>query len=1010
MRGARRYKTPLHPNGITDTSSSVDGPLGLKFNPRVSIISFLLIAGFVVWCMVHQVCDMTDQGSCSYGGYNEADCAAFGSISWTAEAAATTGSCSDAQYTTEETCEAACDNCGKYYPGSDEPACPCPCPTWTAARPVVPAHCSGVPDDKEYSEALCNELIANRPVWTVDPDAGEEIPLMTPGSCDGAGATRDACVMGGGNWTASVAITAEAAAAAEDMAACTALGGDWVAAVAERTAAQTPESQQTVTAATAHCKATRQGCPAANTKWDTEDALGTKQDWDASSEFSSWKKWVAGRFTWLYIGSQDVWSVFIIYLLFSKYGDIKLGKDGDEPEFSDASWFTMLFCSGIGVGLFYFGVAEPVWHYIGYGRYNMDPAVTDVQNAQDSMNLTYYHWGIHGFVVYTLVGLSLGLVSHRWGLPMTMKSCLYPLLGDKIFGWIGDAIDVLSIITTLFGVCTSLGLGVTQLSKGLHRMTCDQDAGCPATGEGSGIVDGLATQTWVIWFITLIAIISVVSGIERGIQRLSNLAFVMGCMIMFIGLYTEDTWFLLNVFVQSVGYYFQWIIQLGFYTAAWVGSTSPLEYNGQVMKPSDADVGGHTTAQENPAWMDWWTIFYWGWWIAWSPFVGTFMAKISKGRTVRQFIMGTLTFPVLYGFIWFAIFGGSGIRMQRDYLVSGASTDRATMALIEMSTLPEAGGLEAATTTLGWTVGECPIQAAVNDCEADANCAWQYIRRPTTLTKLSTRSKEDMWFDMMESYGEPDGAFGKILNWFSMFALVCYFVTSSDSGSLVIDCLAANGVDEPPTLQRIFWALCEGFSAMALLQGGGPAAISALSTASIVTGLPYTILLCFICVSTFRGLQMDQKEIDCDKEKEFNMELADIFTEPHTHLLSVVINTLFPTLQIAKHGNAFYTVASAGCTVLVWLCFIIEWTGIEHGWWSAAWMFYTMLALIVMDVRTKARTAKGATGNIVEDFFAALLFMGGALTQLAAEPDGKGGDDGTDPKADDGKPTQQASA
>ena len=187
-------------------------------------------------------------------------------------------------------------------------------------------------------------------------------------------------------------------------------------------------------------------------------------------------------------------------------------------------------------------------------------------------------------------------------------------------------------------------------------------------------------------------------------------------------------------------------------------------------------------------------------------------------------------------------------------------------------------------------------------------------------------------------------------------------------------------------------------------------AISALSTASIVTGLPYTILLCFICVSTFRGLQMDQKEIDCDKEKEFNMELADIFTEPTTHLLSVVINTLFPTLQIAKHGNAFYTVASAGCTVLVWLCFIIEWTGIEHGWWSAAWMFYTMLALIVMDVRTKARTAKGATGNIVEDFFAALLFMGGALTQLAAEPDGKGGDDGTDPKADDGKPTQQASA
>ena len=973
------YYTPMHPGGVEDTSSDFEaGPM--KFNPRVTLSSIAIIITFCVWCMVHTACDTaTFDGTCSWGDdLTKEECHGLASgVTWVVKSDAM---CTNAAHTSEDACNDACADCSDYFPADDgsDKACECPCPEWVEA---VTAHCdatgsgstsvnpitNGDLDDlvEDLTEAQCNELGSTHPpVWTDASDAGTELPIRFKSkdltSADVSGLEQAACAAAGGAWNA----------------------------VAYRSAGT--NTTQAAIEASGTCQHFIRGCPSTSSGYSTEDSLDAldeyDQDWSAGSTFSAWKTFVASRFNWFYIGSQDVWIVFIFIVYFSKYSDIKLCAKGDEdkpPEFSDASWFSMLFCSGIGVGLFYFGVAEPVWHYTdGTNRYHANDALPDNQIAQDAMNLTFFHWGLHGFVVYTQVGLILGIVAHRWGLPMTMKSCFYPLLGDKIFGAMGDFIDTLSIITTLFGVCTSLGLGVMQLATGLERLTKDD-----VTGE-SGIRNTTGTQIAIVWVITALATMSVVSGLKYGIQRLSNIAFSMGLMILFVGLYIDDTWLYLNIFVQSVGYYIQYVIQLGSITSAW--ATTPFELldaHGVDLSPAVSPSGAaHSMKVENKAWMDWWTLFYWGWWIAWSPFVGTFMAKISKGRTVKQFIMGSCFGPMLFGFIWFSVFGGAGIQMVRDAAANGITAPE-VVAVLEKFEIPANSSNVAAqgafVKTTGWVKDACTIQSNVHACADDVNCGYKYLKDPSLIVGIQGRSKEDMWYDMMLSYGNPDGFMGWLLYVFSMFSLVLYFVTSSDSGSLVIDILGANGVDEPPVVQRVFWACIEGLTATALLIAGGSNALNALSTVSIVAGLPYTVVLCFICTSIWRALQMDRGDMVYDKKTEFKMELAEIFTAPLEHLVPFLKNTLFPVLAIHSHGNLFYTIFAA----LLWPCFIAFhfFQIFAKGWWAMAWMAFTMLVLIIMDIRGKKRAAKKIPGNMVEDFFAALLFHGGVLTQIENE-------------------------
>ena len=398
------------------------------------------------------------------------------------------------------------------------------------------------------------------------------------------------------------------------------------------------------------------------------------------------------------------------------------------------------------------------------------------------MNITMFHWGFHAWVVYVLVGLLLAYVGHRHDRPMTIRSCFYPLLGNRVYGLAGDLIDTLSVVGTMFGVCTSLGLGVITLNSGLHRLSS-------SIGE-----DDQVARIIIIWVITAMATISVVSGLKVGIRRLSEICFGLGMFLMLFIFFRGNTWYFLNVYVQSVGYYLQHAIELSFHTEAF------------------AQEGNAADGKENPKWMEAWTIFYWGWWIAWSPYVGMFIAKISRGRTIRNYLMCTMTAPMLYTFLWFSIFGGAGLEMER----------KATLAGINCSSL------------LGGKHSEQSDQG---------------------LFRLSCRTSAQMFFDLMQSYNENLTPFLYVV---SLLSITLYFVTSSDSGSLVIDCLSANGSPEPPVIQRVFWAVTEGACATGLLVAGGSDALTALQTVSVAAGLPYTIIVCFMCVALWKALTSDE--------------------------------------------------------------------------------------------------------------------------------------------------------
>jgi len=725
--------------------------------------------------------------------------------------------------------------------------------------------------------------------------------------------------------------------------------------------------------------------------------------------FKEWKTFIVGKFTWLYIGSQDLWAVFAIILYFSKYSNLKLGKPDDKPEYNDVTWFVMLFACGIGVGLFFYGVAEPIFHYTGKNRYTADPTMPDNTLAQIAINITLYHWGIHGWIVYCLVGLLLALMSYRENLPMTMKSCFYPLIGDKIFGWMGDFIDIISVLTTLFGVCTSLGLGTRQLNQGFHVFNSDISP------------DDITIQIIIIWVITAIATVSTVSGVGMGIRRLSETCFGFGMFLMMVALFMDKTFFILNLMVQSLGYYMQYIMQLGWHTDAF-----------EQLGPSAHEKLGRFVAEENPhnangeqpdgpaGWMDDWTMFYWGWWISWSPFVGMFIAKISKGRTIKQFINGTLTAPVLYSIFWMVIFGGAGIRHEREgsnlglccnnekagnFFLNITETEQIITERSINDSIVAAAGSE-------WLCkdGDCGTCAlsVLNIKQSKNETYSEFLDEYTSLgkdfgsttadrslSKLSCHPTEQMWFDVMRSYS----GIGQFLGIFSLFAIVLYFVTSSDSGSLVIDCLTSNGDPDPPAIQRVFWAMMEGATASALLAAGGKGGLQALQTAGIVSGLPYTFVICILCVALWRAVKVAGGDLDPFGPK-FTIGLFDCFA---TH----------PVKQIRKEGkrilelfiaylkNVFiapWTVAQVSArlnnSTKVWayaiapVTFFVAFVLLHFaelavdGCWAIAWFFYLGFVTVLTAVRIQCRERFFINGNAFEDFFASLFFYPNVALQL----------------------------
>jgi choline/glycine/proline betaine transport protein len=454
---------------------------------------------------------------------------------------------------------------------------------------------------------------------------------------------------------------------------------------------------------------------------------------------------IGNTFGWLYILAANFFVLVMILIASSDYGKIRIGGPDALPEFSTVSWYAMLISAGMGIGLMFWSVGEPIFHFMTPSPM-FDVPPSSAQSAQVALGLTYYHWGIHPWGIYALVGLSLAFFAYNRGLPLTIRSIFYPLLGERIYGFWGNVIDILSVMATLFGLATSLGLGVKQVASGLNYLF-----GLPNTTTSAVIL---------IAVITLLAVISIASGLDKGVKFLSMANMGTAGVFMLFLLIAGPTVYILKAFTQNLGFYIQNLPQLSFWVETFYGA-------------------------EGSNWQNPWTIFYWGWWISWSPFVGMFIARISKGRTVREFILGVMIFPTLLSFFWMSCFGGSALWLQ--------------------------------------LTGTMDIATAVSK---DVSTAL---------------------FVMLEGF-----PLTRIASFVGIMLVSIFFITSSDSGSLVVDHLTSGGKLDSPVPQRIFWGVMEGVCAAVLLMGGG---LAALQSASIATGLPFTIVLLVMCYSLYRGLQ-----------------------------------------------------------------------------------------------------------------------------------------------------------
>ena len=450
---------------------------------------------------------------------------------------------------------------------------------------------------------------------------------------------------------------------------------------------------------------------------------------------------------WFLVLCVNVYLAVVLFLLFSRHGRVRLGGDDARPTFSYWGWLSMLFSAGMGIGLMFWSVAEPIYHYTSppWGEAQTPEA------ARLAMGITFFHWGFHAWGLYGLMALALAYFAYNRGLPLTVRSTFFPLLGERIHGWAGNLIDVLATLATLFGLATSLGLGAQQVNAGFAYLF--------------GIPQSVTVQVILIAIITAMATISVVLGVDKGIRRLSQINVVIAVLLLLFVFIAGPTRYLLDALVQNIGVYLQNLPRLSFWTEAY-------------------------TKAGQDGWQHGWTLFYWAWWIAWSPFVGIFIARVSRGRTVREFVSAILIVPTLATCVWLTVFGNAALHVE----------------------LFGAGG----------------IAEAVKEDVAVA------------------------LFQLLEHY-----PLSSITIALAVCIVITFFVTSSDSASLVVDIITAGGQLDPPKVQRVFWASMEGVLAAVLLLGGG---LLALQTAVVATGLPFAVILLMLSFSLVRGMRADNKE------------------------------------------------------------------------------------------------------------------------------------------------------
>ena len=458
----------------------------------------------------------------------------------------------------------------------------------------------------------------------------------------------------------------------------------------------------------------------------------------AATTFVAVRDGILAVLGWWYVALATLSLGFVLWLALGKVGSIRLGGDDERPEFSRISWFAMLFSAGMGIGLVFWGVAEPVSHLASNPF--VEEGAGDAERARVAMRIAYFHWGLHPWAIYALVGAGLGYFGYRRGLPLTIRSTLYPLLGDRIYGPIGHAADTLAVFATTVGVATSLGLGVQQINAGLEHLV--------------GLQISLVNQLILIAIITAAAVVSVASGLDKGIKLLSHINLWLAAAILAMVAALGPTSALINQYLQSTGDYIQNLIWLSLWTDAY----------------------------EERGWQAAWTTFYWGWWISWSPFVGMFIARISRGRTIREFVIGVLLAPTLVTFAWLTVLGGTAL----SSIAAG-----------------DPGG----------------IAAAVAD--------------DVTLSLYA----------MIEEL--HPGALGLVLSAAATMLVALFFITSSDSGTLVTNTILSVGNPHPPLEHRILWGVSEGAVAAVLLAAGG---LTALQAAAISAALPFSFVLTALAV------------------------------------------------------------------------------------------------------------------------------------------------------------------
>lgn len=450
---------------------------------------------------------------------------------------------------------------------------------------------------------------------------------------------------------------------------------------------------------------------------------------------------IASNFGWLYILAVTGFVLFAAILAGSRFGRVRLGRDEDRPEFSTTSWFAMLFSAGMGIGLLFFSVAEPITHF------TKPPEATErsLEAAREAMVITFFHWGVHAWSIYAVVGAALAYFCFRKRLPLSLRSCLHPFIGQRLYGRAGDVVDLLSVFATVFGLATSLGLGAMQINAGFAHVF--------------GLPVSATMQVIIIAVVTACATVSLVSGLDAGVRRLSEINMVVaGVLLLFVFL-CGPTLFLLDSFVDNLGEYLSSFARRSFLRGAY--------------------------RTEN--WYAGNTLFYFAWWIAWCPFVGTFVARISRGRTLREFILGVVLVPSVLTFFWMTVFGNTALHMEVYEgidLATAVSRNTSTAIYVLLERLP----LAAITAPLA-----------------------------TLLVAL-------------------------------------FFVTSSDSGSFVVDMLTSGGNPNPPVWQRVFWAVTEGVVAAALLLLGG---LDALQSAAVSAGLPLMFVLALLCIGLWRSLNAE---------------------------------------------------------------------------------------------------------------------------------------------------------